>query len=107
VLLEGMAMNREIALQQFSVRDDPEQFDRELFFEAATATRQFAEAAAPFCHSRLAPKRPDGELPNLDLNQLTEAQIDILVLRLNGRTADAPTLDLAANAAGAVSEGGG
>lgn len=68
VLLDGMARNRELALKLFADRDGDEKFRLDDYLKADAATRAFAAEAAPYCHSRLAPKRPEVDLPSFDLN---------------------------------------
>jgi hypothetical protein len=81
VLFEGMARNREMALA-LAKDVGTKEFKLEEYLKVDAATRAYAADAAPFCHSRMSPKRPDGDLPNFDLESLTDAQLNILILRL-------------------------
>jgi hypothetical protein len=94
-ILEATALSRNVMLDLFEKRGTDE-FDVDAFLKFNAQTAENAAKAAVYCHSKLAPKRPEGELPPIDLEALTESQLDILIFRLSRGRESVTPLDLTA-----------
>jgi hypothetical protein len=86
-LLKGWKLNARMTLKLYAdLGTKKAKLDD--YFRYQAAAREYAASAATYCHPKPIAQRPEGELPAIDINNLTEAQIDILILRLTGRTSD-------------------
>jgi hypothetical protein len=98
-ILEAAALSRSIMLDLFEKRGTDE-FNVEAFLKFNAQTAENAARAAAFCHAKPAPKRPEGDLPEIDIDGLSDKQLELLVLRI-GRRMGEDVLDIEAEAAGA------
>jgi hypothetical protein len=94
-ILEAAALSRSIMLDLFDKRGTDE-FDVEAFLKFNAQTAENAARAAAYCHAKPAPQRREGDLPPIDLEALTESQLDVLIFRLSRGRAGVTPLDLTA-----------
>jgi hypothetical protein len=58
------------------------------FYYYSKMVVSFASVALPYCHARLAPRQPDLDIKDIKIEDLTDEQIDALVVRLNATHKD-------------------
>jgi hypothetical protein len=104
-LVEAAALSRSIMLDLFEKRGTDE-FDVEAFLKFNAQTAENCAKAAPYCHARLAPKRPECDLPEIDIDGLSDKQLELLVLRI-GRRMGEDVLDIEAEATEASTDSEG
>jgi hypothetical protein len=105
-MLEAASLSRALMLEAYDNLVEGKG-DLDEFIRLNAQTIENMARVAPYLHPKLVPKRPEGELPVLDLETLSDRQLDVLLCRLDAKISQPPTLDLSANTAGAESYGGG
>jgi hypothetical protein len=92
VLLEGMDLHRTIALTELEKGDAA---DVEKVVRFHNLAKEYAQAAAPYCHPRLASITHAGEAdgPPIKIESLNDTQLDILIVRLTGQTRSSRTIE--------------
>jgi hypothetical protein len=83
-LLENAAISRALMLQAYEARGTPE-FDLDEFARLNALNGENMAKCAPYCHSRLPPRAPEGELPQIDIDGLSDKQLELLVIRIGRR----------------------